>query len=64
MKIVRDFKTLKGMSKAKLVELHSDTKKFSYVYDAEKRFHYLGKEYKMEFFSGCFYPFIIEINIK
>jgi hypothetical protein len=62
MEIVRDFKTLKEMSKAKLVELHSDTKKFSYVYDGKVSFTHKDKQYKTFYFDGCFYPFIVVIK--
>ena len=60
--IIKNMNTLKAMERRKLIELTSDTKKFGYVNDGKINFEFNGSKYKIKFFDGCFYPFVIKVN--
>jgi len=62
MEQVRNFNTLKAMSKAGFIVLHNDTKKHKYVNDSILAFEYKGNLYKSIYQDGCFYPFIYLIK--
>lgn len=75
MKIVKNMNTLKAMRKRGLISFCNDTgKKITGLYSNNKhtcyyvddsasgfnQFEYNNKQYKLEYLSGCFYPYIIE----
>lgn len=73
MSIVKNIRTLKGMEKEGLITLHPQTgTKVQwygqwgtawYVDDYKNpTFEYKGKKYEGKYVSGCFYPYIMEIN--
>lgn len=76
MKIVKNFNTLKAMAKRGLIKLDNQTGEtieslYSrikhtcyYVDSGEPSFTYKGKTYATKYFSGCFMPFIVEIENK
>ena len=60
--IVSDGRTLKAMAKAGCFRFPVDAARQPYV-DEEARprnFAWQGNEYKIEYFSGCFYPFVVK----
>jgi len=74
MKIVKDIRTLKAMAKAGLIIFHEDTgKKVGTLFGPDSKayyvgynpgtsstFEYKGKKYQLEYFDGCFCPFVVE----
>ena len=70
--IVRDLRTLRGMEKKGHITFHEDTGKILYPYGHKWKcvyiggyqkwnFEYKGKKYSIEYFSGCFCPFVVEV---
>ncbi len=66
-KVITDGRTLRAMAKAdKLtwpVPVHGSVK-HKYV-DEEKRsrsFQFKGKQYRIDYVDGCFFPFVFKIN--
>lgn len=73
MNIVKDIRLLRRMEKAGLIELHPQTGKTVshyglkctawYIRNHEKdHFEYKGKKYEIQFMSGCFYPYVVEVE--
>ena len=71
-RIVKNMNTLKAFEKRGLVTFCRDTgtkieglyssKKFTcYYIDEAKSFEHKGKKYREKYFSGCFYPYLIEV---
>lgn len=71
--IIKSLKFLQALEKAGHITLHKDTGKKVwggnmaqcritawYVDDGEDMFTYNGRMYKLRYYSGCFYPFVIE----
>ena len=61
--IITDGRTLRGMATKGHIQYPVD-KGHPYV-DHEglpRRFEYKGKDYSIDYFSGCFYPFVIVGN--
>ena len=60
MKIIRDGKILRGMNKAKHLK-YPVNRPHHYVDEEGKprKFVYKGKEYRIEYTSGCFYPYVV-----
>lgn len=75
MKVVQNMNTLKAMQRAGHIKFHdhTGTKKeylnsskketMYYVKDGEHTFTYKGKQYRTEYFSGCFCPYIVEATV-
>ena len=53
--------TARGMENAGLITNYNS--KFGYIQGdyVHSTFEYKGKKYKVEYFSGCFYPFLLEL---
>jgi hypothetical protein len=74
MKIVKNLNTLKDMERKGFIGLHPDTgmkvkalysnKKFTcyYVEDGLLDFTYKNKRYLTKYVSGCFCPYVFEIE--
>ena len=74
MEIVKNMNMLKAMERAGHIVFHNqtgtlitglyDTKKFKcyYINDGETTFKYKNKTYRTQYMSGCFYPYVIELN--
>lgn len=64
MKIIKDLRVLKAINR-RYPYLKFD-KDFKYEVGLDsgtnQEYIYKGKKYELKFFSGCFYPFIVEIN--
>ena len=73
--IVTDLRVLKAMAKANLILLDDDTGKpvrhwtgavgkATYIWDAVKAnpFTYKGVQYKVQYFDGCFKPFVCRVG--
>lgn len=72
MKKVTNMDTLKAMQRLGFIKLHPQTgtkitglysKKYFtcyYVDDGLYDFCYKGKKYGVTYFSGCFYPYVVE----
>jgi hypothetical protein len=52
---------MKSLEKIGFIKLHKDTPKYYYIEDGLQNFEYKGKKYKIQYFSGCFYPYLINI---
>ena len=61
--IVRDGRTLRAMSKAGNFEYPITTGQ-PYVDNKSKSswFNYKGNEYRIRYYDGCFYPFVVKIG--
>lgn len=75
MDIVRNIATLKRFEKKGLIKLHRQTgtkitglnggKPFTcYYIDSAKTFEENGYKYYEEYFSGCFFPYLVYEKIK
>lgn len=74
MKIVKNLNTLKAMQRLGFIKFHHQTgeqitglyssKKFTcyYVDDGKYFFTYKGKKYGTTYISGCFCPYVVELN--
>lgn len=74
MKVVKNLNTLKAMEKCGYIGLHSDTgtkiqglysnKKFTcyYIEDGLLDFTYQNKKYITKYVSGCFCPYVFQIE--
>lgn len=66
MKAVKDGRVLKAMAKQEGFKYPID-KPFHYVDELDnfslrtKGFNYKGKQYKIEYISGCFYPYVVTV---
>ena len=71
--IVRDIKTLKEMQKlgfvtfcketgTKIKGLYSNETFICCYIDSAETFEYKGKKYTEKYFSGCFYPYLVELT--
>lgn len=75
--LVPGIPVLKAMAKAGLIKLHSDTGKrvghwtgqtvTAYYIDdvcdgVQQPFTHDGRQYRLKFFDGCFYPFVVDIE--
>ncbi len=61
MKVIEDLRKLNAIAKRYNMEIDKDYKYIT-KYDMYKlnAVDYKGKQYKIKFFSGCFYPFIVD----
>lgn len=64
MKIIKDLRILKAISTRMNLEIDNE---FYYVIKNNlpypfSKFLYKKKYYKLKYFSGCFYPFIISLD--
>lgn len=59
MEIIRDLRILNAIAKRQNLTIDKD---FKYITSDFKKWHfeYKGKNYKIQFFDGCFYPYIVE----
>lgn len=57
MEIIRDLRILNAIAKKQGLTIDKD---YKYITSDFKNWHfdYKGKQYKIQFFDGCFYPFI------
>ena len=74
MGVVKNMNTLKAMEKLGLVKFCEQTgekitglyssRGFTcyYVDEAKINFMYKGKKYTQEYFSGCFFPYVVEVT--
>lgn len=75
--VVPGVETLKAMARAGLIKLHADTGKkvrhwsgqitTAYYIDDVcagvcRPFKFLGREYTLKYFDGCFCPFVVDID--
>jgi hypothetical protein len=64
--IVTDGRTLRGMEKSgHLWLVHKGHPYVDYEFNGERRpraFTWHGQKYRMEYFSGCFYPFVVKVK--
>lgn len=60
-KIITDLRILKGI--ARRYNLIFDNR-YKYITSEYKKtfFTYKGHSYKLQYFSGCFYPYIVQYN--
>jgi hypothetical protein len=74
MNIVKNVNTLKAMQKqgvilcdqtgTKITGLYSPkTFKCYYVDSAPFKFEYRGRFYGQKYFDGCFYPYVVELDV-
>jgi hypothetical protein len=70
--IVKDLGKLKAMQRAGFIELNEDTGKYVeyqgrkikvwYVQDGNNHFSFKDKNYETKYYSGTFYPYVVEVN--
>ena len=71
-KIVHDLRKLKAMQSEGLIKLHEDTGKSVeyngrkvkawYIDEGKNRFKFKGKNYETKYYSGSFYPYVVEVD--
>jgi hypothetical protein len=69
-KIIKDLRTLKSMERAGFIKLHEDTGKsvswqgrsgkVYYVDDGKREFTFKGKNYETKYYSGSFFPYVVQ----
>ena len=77
MTVVPNISTLRAMAKAGLIKLHNDTGQkvghwtgstiTAFYVDGvckgvQEPFEFKGRKYKLKYFSGCFNPFVVDID--
>lgn len=63
MEIVKNLNTLKALQKKYKIEFDKDFKYITKTKNLEGKNLYINnKEYKMEYVSGCFYPYLTKTN--